>query len=75
MKSYQIRVTVKVQEKGPTYPEVIPVSFEFAEALPADVRADIYLRRRIAEELTRNFSASTLASIENQPEPVDPLES
>ncbi len=57
MKSYKISLQVKVYEAGSDYAPVTPLEFSITEKLPANTDAQGYIRRRLAEELKRNFDA------------------
>jgi hypothetical protein len=57
MKSYKLKFEVKVYEAGSDYSPVTPLEFTITEKLPANVDPQTYIRRRLAEELKRNFDA------------------
>ena len=58
MKQYHLRFNVAIVEGSPdTYDPKRVLKFEIAELLPANVDAQQHVRRRIAEEIKRNFDA------------------
>ena len=67
MKSYKLKFEVKVYEAGSDYSPPTPLEFNIVEKLPANTDAQQYIRRRLAEELKRNFDAMT-APIDNKTE-------
>lgn len=64
LKQYSINFKVVIHDKATTYPEVKPIDMTVTENLPSNVDPQKYLRRRIAEELARQFSQLS-APIEN----------
>ncbi len=67
MKQYKLKFEVKVYEAGSDYAPPTPLEFNITEKLPANTDAQQYIRRRLAEELKRNFDALT-APIDNKTE-------
>ena len=57
MKSYKLKFEVKLYEAGSDYSPVTPLEFTITEKLPANTEPQTYIRRRLAEELKRNFDA------------------
>ena len=76
LKAYAVHVQIHVHEKGTTYPEVRPIDFQVTENLPTNVDAQKHLRKRISEELARNFAAlaEPIANIGEDAPADDPLE-
>ena len=66
MRTYRVSFSVAIHDKTITYPEVKPVDISISETLPKNVDPHQYVRRRIAEELTRAFS--TADKIDNMEE-------
>lgn len=69
---FRINVEVKISEYLGDYNVPQRIGFQFAESLPVGVDAETHLRKRVGEEIRRNFSALKCA-IDNAPEG-DPLE-
>lgn len=56
MKKYTLKFSVTLIEgDADSYSPTKAVAFELREKLPADVDAQQYVRRRLSEELKRNF--------------------
>jgi len=75
MRNYSISFDIAIHDKATTYPEVKPIELRVKENLPANVDPEKYIRKRIAEELTRQFAALT-QPIDNRDKPIpeeDPL--
>lgn len=69
MKSYSVHFRLYIHEKSTSYPEIKPIDISVTENLPQNVDAQVYLRRRLSEELTRAFMALPQPSpIENHTE-------
>jgi hypothetical protein len=68
MKTYQISFSVSVKDATQSYPEVYPLNISIKENLPINVDVQKYLRKRISEELTRNFQQLSEADIQNKTE-------
>jgi len=75
MKQYSVKFSVAIHDKATTYPEIRPFDISITENLPAGVDPDAYVRRRIAEELTRSFSQLSvkIENFEGDAPAVDPL--
>ena len=76
MKKYTVKFSATIFAGSPdAYSPVRDISFDVTEALPANVDAQQYLRRRLAEEVKRHFDAM-VSVIENKTEDApeeDPL--
>lgn len=57
MKQYKVEFTVRVYDAVESYQPKTPLEFRVTEKLPANVEAQTYIRRRLAEEMKRNFDA------------------
>jgi hypothetical protein len=77
MKKYTLKFSVVLIEgDADTYSPTKALSFDIKENLPANVDAQLYIKRRLAEEVKRNFDAM-LTPVDNKTEEViaaeDPL--
>lgn len=68
MKTYGLKFSVKLAHNLDDYSPSYAINFEIRENLPANVDAQAYLRKRLAEELKRHFDAMLPDAIDNKTE-------
>jgi hypothetical protein len=56
-KDYTVEFSLTIRERKSEYDTRTPLRFEFKEQMPKNVDPQQYLRKRLSEELKRNFDA------------------